>query len=172
MELIDSQRVPTKGGSLRGTAQLTGGPRKISRTVAELMALEMSLGLDHLESYKAFAAQMNAVKKELHNLLRNLKEERKTIAGYGAAVGVTTLIYHFDLGGQLNFLVDDNVSRQHLYSPGHHIPVLPPTVLYERKPAYVIILAWAYAEPIMKKHRAFLRQGGHFIVPLPKVEVI
>jgi hypothetical protein len=50
--------------------------------------------------------------------------------------------------------------------------VLPSQELYERKPDYVVILAWNYAQPIMKKHQAFLDQGGHFIIPMPKVEVI
>jgi hypothetical protein len=35
----------------------------------------------------------------------------------------------------------------------------------------VVILAWNFAEPIMKKHKAYLDAGGHFIVPIPQVKV-
>jgi SAM-dependent methyltransferase len=172
MELIDVQRVPTKGGSLRCTAQLAGGPRSVSPSVAELIALETNLGIHDAGTFKAFAAKIDDAKNQTVSLLRDLKAQGKAIAGYGASATTTTLIYHFDLGDMLSYIVDDYSSKQGLFSPGHHIPVLSPQVIYERKPDYVLILAWRYAEPIMNKHQAYLEQGGHFIVPLPKIEVI
>ena len=72
----------------------------------------------------------------------------------------------------LDFIVDDVEERQGLFSPGQHIPVLSPETLYERRPDYVLILAWRFAEPIIKKHREYLERGGHFIVPLPVIEVV
>ena len=172
MELIDIEHVSTKGGSLRGTVQLAGGPRTASPSVAKLVALEASLGLDRAETFKAFAARIDTVKSQLVSRLRDLKAQGKTIAAYGASVGTTTLIYYFGLGDMLSFIVDENRRRQGLFSPGYHIPVLPPQVIYERKPEYVLILAWRYAEPIVEKHQAYLEQGGHFIVPLPKIVVM
>src|SRR5947209_5459122 len=163
LELIDVERVPTKGGSLRGTAQLAAGPRAVSPSVAELIELESSMGLDRAETYLSFGAKIDDVKRQLSALLHQLKAEGKTIAGYGASATVTTLIYHFELGEMLDIIVDDVEERQGLFSPGHHIPVLSPETLYERRPDYVLILAWRFAEPIIKKHREYLERGGHFI---------
>lgn len=171
MELIDIEHIPTKGGSLRGTAQRAGGPRTVSPSVDTIIALEESLGFDRAETFKAFAAKIEGVKTQLLSLLRDLKAQGKTIAGYGASATVTTLIYHFDLCDMLSFIVDDNPQKQNLFSPGHHIPVLSAHAIYERKPDYVLILAWNYSQPIMKKHQSYLDQGGHFIVPLPEIEV-
>ena len=172
MLLIDVQRVPTKGGSIRGIVQLAGGSRGTSPSVAELIEDETRAGLYQPEQFRAFGNKLDAVKEELRRLLRDLKRQGKTIAGYGASVGATTLLYQFDLSELLSFIADDNPRKQNTFSPGHHIPVLPSTALYERKPEYVLILAWAYSEPIMKKHEAFAAQGGHFIIPLPAVKVI
>jgi len=172
MELIDVERIPTKGGSLRGIVQLRGGGRTISPSVSQLIELETKLGAGHAGVFKDISAEINALKKKLLNFLRDLKTQEKTIAGYGASVGVTTLIYLFGLADILSFIVDDNPSRQNLFSPGHHIPVVSPQVIHERKPDYVLILAWRYSEPIIKKHQAYLKQGGHFIVPLPRLKVI
>lgn len=72
----------------------------------------------------------------------------------------------------IDYIVDDNPAKQNTFSPGYHIPVLPSEVLYERNPDYVLLLAWRYAEPIMKKHQAYLKHGGHFIIPLPQLKVI
>jgi hypothetical protein len=53
-----------------------------------------------------------------------------------------------------------------------HIPVLPARAIYERRPDYLLILAWNFARPIIEKHAAFAKAGGRFIVPLPSLEVI
>lgn len=172
MELINVERVPTKGGSLRYTAQLAGGPRDTSPSVAQLMAFETDFGIDRPETFKAFADRIDSAKNKLLHLLRDLKSQGKTIAGYGASATTTTLIYHFELGDLLEYLLDDNPSKQNLFSPGHHIPVLPSEALYQRKPDYVVMLAWRYAEPIMKKHQAYQDGGGHYIIPLPELQVV
>ena len=46
---------------------------------------------------------------------------------------MTTLLHHFDLAGQLDFLVDDNPVKQNTFSPGHHLPVYESQKLYDKK---------------------------------------
>ena len=172
LELIDAQRVPTKGGSLRYTAQLAGGPRKVAPAVAELIALEERLGIQKPEAFKAFNDRIEDAKGKLVSLLRDLKAQGKTIAGFGASPTTTTLIYHYGITDMFDYIADDNPQRHNLFSPGKHIPVVPPETLYERKPDYVVVLAWRYAEPIIAKLGRYRKQGGRFIVPLPEVKVL
>jgi SAM-dependent methyltransferase len=172
MELIDAERVPTKGGSLRYTVQLAGGPRKVSAAVTDLLAEEERRGLGRIETFKAFNARIDDARKQTIDLLRKLKQDGKIIAGYGASATSTTLIYHFGLGDYLNFLVDEYPRKQNLFSPGLHLPVLGQQALIDRNVDHVVILAWRYVQPILDKNRAFRDRGGRFIVPLPKLEVI
>jgi SAM-dependent methyltransferase len=171
MELIEAERVETKGGSLRGVVQLAGGGRTVSRSVQKWADYERNLGFDSEEPYRSFADRVGRVKRDLGRLLGELKAQGKTIAGYGASIGATTQLYHFQLSEFLSFLVDDNPIRHGLYTPGHHLPVLPSEALYERKPDYVLVFAWRYFDPIRKRHQEYLDQGGRFILPLPEVEV-
>jgi len=172
MEIIDVSGIPTKGGNIRGIVQLAGGKRLRSRSVDEMIEMEKKLGMDRAETFREFAARIDKVKSELLALLKDIKSKGKTVAGYGASVTVTTLVYNFELGRFLSFIVDDNRSKQNLFSPGYHIPVLSPQELYDKKPDYVVILAWNYAPQIMKKNQAYLDGGGHFIVPLPGVKIL
>jgi C-methyltransferase-like protein len=172
MELIDAERVPTKGGSLRYTVQLEGGPRKVSKAVTDLLAEEEQRGLGRMETFKAFSTRIETAKKELRSMLDKLKREGKTIAGYGASATTTTLVYHFGLGDYLDYLVDEYDRKQNTLMPGLHLPVLGPEALLKRKTDFVVIIAWRYVQPILDKNRAFREQGGKFIVPLPKLQVI
>ncbi len=173
LELIGAKRVDTHGGSLRGVVQHQGGPRPLGVSVAQVLAREEALGLNKAQTFRQFAAHIESLKVELVGLLRKLKSEGKSIAGFGAPAKTTTLMYQLGIGrDMLDFIVDDSPLKQGHFTPGMHIPVVPAAQLYERRPDYVVILAWNFAEPIIAKQKAFRDGGGRFIVPLPRVAVI
>jgi SAM-dependent methyltransferase len=173
LELIEALSVDSHGGSLRGVAQLKNGPRPVGASVAQAVAIEEKLGLDKAETFRAFAARIDGLKQELGGLLRKLKSEGKKIAAFGAPAKATTLMYHFDIGPELiDFIIDDSPLKQGLYSPGMHIPVLSSAAIAEKKPDYLVVLAWNFASSIIAKNAAFREAGGRFIIPLPTIEVI
>jgi hypothetical protein len=144
----------------------------VTPAVGELAALEERLDFASPAPFRAFAARVDAAKRACLAEVDALLAAGKTVAGYGASATVTTLLHHFDLGARLAFLVDDNAVKQGTFSPGHHLPVLPPSALLERAPAAVVVLAWNYADPILKKNQAYRDAGGRFIVPLPSLRVV
>jgi SAM-dependent methyltransferase len=172
MEVVDVERVDTKGGSLRYYAQKRGGGRAVDPGVGELVAYENSLGLDRLETYGAFSDKIAGLRANLVEALSELKAAGKSIAGFGGSATTTTLIYHYGITEDLAYIVDDNPAKQHTFSPGCHLPVLPSDEIYTRKPDTVVILAWRYAEPIIKNNRRYLENGGQFIVPLPELRLV
>jgi hypothetical protein len=172
LELVSVQRVPTKGGSLRYFVQRRDGPLANDGSVAEMRIHEDKMGLYQKKTYSAFAENINGLKKATGKFLAQARQEGKTIAGFGASITGTTLIYHFEIGGYLEYLVDDNSAKQGRYSPGLHLPVLSSQALYERKPDIVVVLAWRYAEPFIKKNQAFLENGGCFVIPVPEFKVV
>jgi hypothetical protein len=171
LELINVDRIGTKGGSLRGTVQRADGPRPVSPVIEQMIEWERLTRLHEPQTYAAYGKKIDEAKESFVALLDRLKAEGKTIAGYGASPTVTTLLYQFDLDKRLDFLVDDNPVKQNTFSPGQHIPVYPSEALHSREADAVAILAWNYAQPIMAKHQAFAEKGGRFIVPLPLLQV-
>ena len=99
-----------------------------------------------------FQEKIRQNKAQLLPLLINLKSEGKTVVGYGAPAKATTLLHYFGIGADLlDFIVDDSPLKEGRYMPGNHIPIVHSSRLYETNPDYVLILAWNFAEPIMKK---------------------
>ena len=172
MELIDVENNLTKGGSMRCTLQLIGGNRQINQSVENHIKLEEKEGFQTQEIMKSYSIRIENSKKEFKNLISKLLDKNNVIAGYGASATSTTLIYHYNMGEYLSYLVDDFTSKQNLYSPGLHIPVYASNYLYEKKPNYVVILAWRYAEKIINNNKRYLNEGGKFIIPLPKIKIV
>jgi hypothetical protein len=172
LELVAVQRVATKGGSLRYFIQRPQGPVGSDGSVGEFKALEERIGLYNKATFVAFAKTINGLRDKTALFLERAHKDGKSIAGFGASITCTTLIYHFEIGRYLEYLVDDNTAKQGLLSPGLHLPVYPMAVLCERMPDYVVILAWRFAEPFMQKNRDYLESGGHFIVPMPEFKII
>ena len=168
LEFVCVQRVNTHGGSLRGLVQLSGGPHKVESSIDEAVRLEENLNLDKIKTFQKFTQDIDECKARLLSYIMEAKSLGKSIAGFGAPAKATTLMYHFGLGPEeIDFIVDDSPLKQGMYTPGVHIPVLQSIALYEKKPDIVLILAWNFAESIIKKHKEFLNHGGEFIVPLP-----
>ena len=172
LELAAVERVPTKGGSLRYFTQRPGGPLAVNGSVTAMLAFEDETGLYRKETYTAFANKVNQLKAKTSRFLAGAKREGKKIAGLGASITGTTLIYHFEIGPYLEYLVDDNPAKQGRFSPGLHLPVFATTVLTERQPDYVLILAWRYADLLIRKNQDYLQRGGRFVVPVPEFRVV
>jgi hypothetical protein len=173
LELLHVHRTPSKGGSIRCYAQLNGGARKGSASVAEMLQLEEDFGLYRPETIQSYADKIANAKGQIQRVVDDLFSQKKKLAGYGASATGTVLIYHFELGKALKCIVDDNPLRQNRFSPGHHIPVVSSATLYaEPRPDAVLILAWRFADRIVKKHHKYRESGGKFIVPLPELEIL
>lgn len=107
---------------------------------------------------------------ELREKLQELKSQGKSIAIYGVPAKATTLMYALGIDEKMiDFAVDDAPLKQNTFTPGKHIPVLPTSAIYERNPDVLLVLAWNFAESIIKKHNAF---KGKWIVPIPELQVI
>ena len=171
LELVVVERVATKGGSLRYFVQRSNGSLKKDGSVVEMLALEQSMGLYRKETFTAYADKISGLKEQTKIFLANARSEGKSVAGFGASITGTTLIYHFEIGEYLDYLVDDNLAKQGRFSPGLHLPVFPSSILCERKPDYVIILAWRFAKTIISKNQAYLEGGGQFIIPVPEFNI-
>jgi SAM-dependent methyltransferase len=173
LELVDVRHVPTKGGSIRCMVQRRGGPRQPAPSVSAHIRIELDADLFDPSTYTRLASRIRTMRDETLGYIKSLKAKGRKIAGYGASVTVTGVLFNFDLDGSLiDYLVDDNPVRHGLYSPGMHIPVYPSSKLLESNPDYVVLLAWQYAKPILAKQARYLQNGGNFLLFQPYVRVV
>jgi hypothetical protein len=72
----------------------------------------------------------------------------------------------------LAYIADRSPLKQGLYTPGMHIPVVPPERLLADQPDYVLLLAWNFTDEILEQQAEYRRRGGQFILPVPEVRIV
>lgn len=164
--------MPLHGGSL---AILLGKGRsgRPSERARQFIEREKEWGVTSPLSYQGFSKGVFELKEELTGLLQRIRRDGKRVAAYGAAAKGAMLLNVFDIGPEVvEFVVDRSPYKQGLYVPGTGQPILAPSALLAEKPDYLLVLAWNFAEEIMAQQQDYVRVGGRFIIPIPKLRVV
>jgi 2-polyprenyl-3-methyl-5-hydroxy-6-metoxy-1,4-benzoquinol methylase len=174
LTLFDVEELSTHGGSLRIYGMHEHNQKFIvSDRVRLLKQKEHQAGLDKVDTYLQFSNQVMSTKRRLLSFLIELKNNGKTIVGYGApAKGNTLLNYCGIRTDLLDYTCDRSPHKQGLFLPGTHIPIYHPDKITEIKPDYVLILPWNLKDEICSQLSYIREWGGKFIVPIPEVEVL
>lgn len=167
--IVRIDTLPTHGGSLRLFVRHAENPGPIHSSVQTVRDAEKAAGLSSLTTYQEFPAHVAALKRKLLKLLIEIKDQGKTIAGYGAPAKGNTLLNYCGIRKDfLDFTVDRNTWKHGLLLPGTQIPILPVSEIDARKPDYVLVLPWNLQAEITSSMSHIARWGGRFIIPVPE----
>jgi len=177
MILVDVERLPVHGGSLRVYFQRADGPRSLEKDghvhVKAILDEEVRWGVDQFSFYQNFSGKVEKLRRDLLALLRDIKFDGKRIAVYGASAKSTTLLNYYGIGvDTLDYVVDRSTVKQGRYTPGTHLQIRSPETLLETQPDYVLLLTWNFADEILSQQTEYRRRGGKFIIPIPELKVI
>ena len=174
LTLFDVEELPTHGGSLRIYGRHADDhARPVTDRVAELLERERAEGFDDLDHYLSFDRRVREVRRALLEFLDGARAAGQRVAAYGAPAKGNTLLNYCGIGTDLvPFTVDRSPHKQGLYLPGTHLPIHPPSKIFEERPDYLLILAWNFKREIMEQMAGIREWGGRFVVAIPTTRVI
>jgi len=172
LKFFDVRRASRYGGNIRAYVAKKG-VRPINARVPELLALEEQKGLFNPETWALWRKKVEENRTALMTLAYSAKQRGEKFVAASCPGRGTVLLNHYGLDTTLLPYIAEIPTGLKIgrYMPGVHTPVVSNEILFKEQPEYVVILAWHYADYIIKDFR---ERGlrSKFVIPLPEVRII
>ena len=168
MKIINISRQDIHGGSLRLIIAKNNSKLFSDTTIEEYLQTEKKYDLKyHIEWGQNI--QHHIIKSS--KFIKELKENNKTIYGFGAAakgcvyLNAMGLTYH-----DIDYIIDDTNIKQGKFVPGTGIQVVNRDILKTKPPDYILILAHNFADYIIESLKTDYQ--GKYIILIPEIKEI
>jgi len=126
-----------------------------------------------IEDILAFAKR---VQKNRDLCVEFIKEEvakGKTVYIYGASTKGNVILQYYGLDTSLITAASErSPEKWGKYTVGTWIPIVSEEEARKAKPAYFLVLPWAFFSEFYEREKKWREGGGKFILPLPKFRVV
>jgi NDP-4-keto-2,6-dideoxyhexose 3-C-methyltransferase len=172
LEVVDLSISTVNGGSIR-TVIAHKGVYPVQDAVEQQRTIELEYGLDDINTYVEFGKTALTKVEALAKLVKSLKGKGKTISIIAASTRGATIWQAAGFGSsQIDYAVERNPAKVGKNFSAIDIPIISEEDFHSRPTDYAIIGPWFFAEEIMNREEDYLLKGGHFILPLPELEIV
>ena len=141
--------------------------------IIKVLKDEIKFGLKNKNTYKIFFAKIDSIKKKLKTILRNIKEKKGIIHGYGASTKGNVLLQFFNIGKEtIDYIADRNPLKSGCYTPGTKIKIVNENFSRSKNPDYYLVLPWHFKKEILIREKKTINKGSRFIFPLPNLKIV
>lgn len=174
MHIIDVDLNRINGGSIAITAANRHSPYIANgRMIDWLLTAERELKLDTPKPYMDFEERVYRHRDDLLFTINTLLAQGKTIFGYGASTKGNVMLQFCGLTSkQIPFIADVNPDKFGCFTPGTHIPIISEKHAKAMNPDYFLVFPWHFKDNILERENEWRNNGGKFIFPLPKIEIV
>jgi hypothetical protein len=184
LKIVDCTLNDVNGGSFRvyvqkETANITSFGTSPLRDVCNFRIQSLlnyentSFDIGKKEVWDKFMSDIEDLKNQTVNFIKQEKAKGKKICGYGASTKGNTLLQWFGLDHTLiDAIAERSPYKYGLKTIGTNIPIKSEDEVRAMKPDYMIVLPWHFISEFINRENKFLESGGKFIVPCPKFEII
>jgi hypothetical protein len=183
MQIVDVELNDVNGGSFRvfvmhkdadktyyGTAPL----RDVAKyRVDSMLVYEKGLNLSSPDTWNAFMKEIETLKINVVNFIKQAKKDGKKVWGYGASTKGNTLLQYFGLDhNMIDAIAERSSYKWGLKTVGTNIPIKSEADMREAQPDYLLVLPWHFISEFIEREKNYLAKGGKFIVPCPNFQII
>jgi len=171
LRVIKAVKYPIHGGTMRLLITHKGEVGEAFQTCDYSVKPILENEEFSIQEYLKWGKEVKLHIEQSRDFILNLKRERKSIAGFGAAAKGCIYLNAMQLTDEhIDYIVDDTNLKQGRYIPGTGIKVVDRSALKVSPPDYILVLAHNFAEYIIKS--LALEVQAKFIILLPRIKVI
>lgn len=151
LKVFKVEKIDTHGGSIRVYVS-QNKDILIDKSVEQTLLEEEEFGIKKISTYLEFGKRIESLKKNTRENLKKLKKKYKTVIGYGAPAKATTLLNYFNIGNEIDFIIEDNELKHEKFVPGVNIKIVSKNKIKDRNNP-ILVLAWNFFEEIKKNNK-------------------
>jgi len=164
--VYDIKESPISGGSLILYVKKSG--KKVTSKLEYYRDLENKNKINELSSWKEFSEKVKSHRKQILEILKEVKNTGGNIVGYGASARSSTMLNYCGIDSEyISMIADQNTLKHDHFTAGTHIKINSPKNVMKNNPDYVFILAWNFTDEIIKTLKEDYDFKGTCILPLP-----
>tara|TARA_B110000003_G_scaffold273120_1_gene310266 strand:- start:43 stop:1329 length:1287 start_codon:yes stop_codon:yes gene_type:complete len=173
LKIIKCEPNDLQGGSLVCFIAKSNSKFKVDKSVSRILKQEKKDGFLNPKKIKKYLKKLETLKKNLDKKISKIYQKKnKNIFAFGSSVSSTSFFTYFNLTGKVDFIIDDNPSKQGMYHACGSTPIYSSSYLDKLTDYYGIIFAWEHNSKIVKKFSKFISKNSGFIELFPKVKII
>lgn len=173
LEIFDVEELSTHGGSLRIYGKhIQNKNLEISSSTGYVLSKEQKANLTNSQGYSNFDNKVKMIKKQFLLWLMIERNKGKKIICFGAAAKGNTFLNYCGIKSDLiDFIVDETPSKQGLFTPESHIPIVEFQMIEKFKPDFIVILPWNFKQEIMSKLEFVKEWKCKIVTCIPNLEI-
>ena len=151
LKVFKVEKIDTHGGSIRVYVSQSK-EILIDKSVKQFLDKEEKFGLKKISTYVEFGKTIEKLRINTIKNIKNIKMKYKKIIGYGAPAKATTLLNYFNIGNEIDFIIEDNELKHGKFVPGVNIKIVKKKKIEDKSNA-ILVLAWNFFEDIKKNNK-------------------
>ena len=156
LQLLKVEELTIHGGSNRYWLSRFKSENVVDERVERIIEGEISNGLFNSKDWEVYSEKVAKILGDFLLWLRDTKETKGNIYGYGAAAKASTILNSINVDlGLITAIADASLEKQTRFMPPNGIEIISPQKLFSNEPTDVIIFPWNIKNEIAE----FLRKN-------------
>jgi 2-polyprenyl-3-methyl-5-hydroxy-6-metoxy-1,4-benzoquinol methylase len=156
IKIFRAEKIKTHGGSIRIFLKKDKNV-KIEKSVKTLLNEEEKFGIKNFKTYQEFGNKVYKIRDNVINNINKIKKTGEKIIGYGSPAKATTALNFFNIGRQIDFIIEDNKLKHNKFLPGVKIPIKSKKKLTNKNHT-ILVLAWNFFDEIKKNNKSLSKK--------------
>jgi hypothetical protein len=174
LKIIDIELNKINGGSfLIVVAHRQSSLKEATAKISAILEQEKKIGLNTLVPFQTFKEGVFHHRDLLCQRLKEIRSKGEKVFGYGASTKGNVILQWCGLTAkEIPYIAEVNKDNFGSLTPGTNIPIISEAEARRMNPEYFLVLPWHFKENIIEREQDYLRSGGKFLFPLPKLEIV
>lgn len=176
LKVFNAKKTTTNGGSImvyvcKDNCEIYDSETNKSN-LHSLRLEEFELALDEESTYVDFRSRVISQKEQLLELIKNIKQQGKTIHLYGASTKLNTILNYCNIGPEIIPYAAERSPEKWGGTTISGIKLISEEESRAMNPDYYLVGPYHFKQEILEREKDTIQKGIKFIFPLPSIDII